>query len=176
MKDKNKLKNLLEKLKNREIPEDRIAKTIALFGREMFKEARKEVEKYIHSKDEIIRYNALVTLILDWGLQEHYETAKKLLLNDSDEDVRGLGAACMGSLKRGANDKEALRTLLKVFKNKKEHWLVRSSAYSAILDIIGVPRQEQPGALGDDYEKDVDWDIIEKAEKILLEYQKKRDR
>ena len=41
--NKIKLKKLLEKLKRREIPKDTIAKTIALFGREMFKEAKQKI-------------------------------------------------------------------------------------------------------------------------------------
>lgn len=165
--EKEELNRLLNKLKNDKMSKKDIAHIISLFGSNIFKEAKREIERYIDDKDEIIRYNVLTTLILDFGLREHYKTARRLLLNDPDAEVRGLSATCIGSLKRETKDKEALSILLNTLKNKKEHWLVRSSAYSAILDILGIPRRQQPGALGDDFEDYIDWNLIKTVEKHI---------
>ncbi len=164
--DKSELKNLLKKLKTKKIPEQDIAHLISLFGNNMFLEAKDEVEKYLYSENGIVRYNVLSALILDWGYTQYYTVVKKILLNDPDEDVRGMAASCIGSIKRGTWDIDALGILLMVFKNENETWLVRDLSYHSILDVVGIPREKQPKASRIlDYKKDVDWDLIHKIEK-----------
>ncbi len=162
------LRKLLEELKKNKLSTSQVTGLITLFGQEQFKEARKEVERYLDSTNALERYSALSTLVYEWGIQDIRRKIEKMSIDDHDEDVRGNAVSCLGSLLRGSNDKKALRLLLKVLKDKEEHWMVRSSAYSSILDIIGVPRQEQPGALGSDYEKYVDWKLIKSIEREAI--------
>lgn len=157
---------LLNKLKKGKMPKDEIPHIISIFGKNRFLEAKKEVEKYIDREDEIIRYNVLSTLILDWGLKEHYKTAIRML-NDSDEEVRGMAVACIGSLKRGTKDGESLRIVLRVFEENKNNWFMRDSAYEAILNIEGVPEDKRPTKRILNPKKDIDWNLIHKIEKRL---------
>ena len=164
---KEELRILLKKLKDKKIPSKEIAHVISLFGESAFLEARDEVEKYLNSDDEVIRYNVITALVLDWGLEEHYETAIKLL-KDPDEDVRSRAIVCIGSLKKNTGDKKTLSILLNIFKRSKDDWFIKDSAYFAILDVVGVSKDKRPPydkKLDD--KKDIDWKLIKKIEEGL---------
>lgn len=162
------LRSLLTDLRAGLIPEGELFPLIHKFGHEGFLEAKAEVEKLLKHTNPALREIALSVLTLHWGCEEHRSTCETFLLEDPSSDNRRLGAASLGSLLRGARDPKALSVLLQVFRNKTEEWHVRDTAYCAILDLLGVPRNEHPPASRElDYTKDVDWKWIEEAEGIV---------
>ena len=161
-------KELLRKLKKKEIEAEKIPEVIRIFGRTHFKEGIKEIEKYVNSEDEVVRYSALSALILDFHLKEHYKTARRLLFEDDDEDVRGMAAACLGNLMWNTEDKKTLQVLLNIFENETEHWLVRDSAYSAVLNVLGIHWKYHPSSAKHlNYNTGVDWNLIRAIKKYL---------
>ena len=109
------------------------------FGEAGFLTARPDIEKCLTHADPLARYDALIALVLDWGLQEHRGAAETFLVHDSDHHNRALGATCIGVLAAGTQDTAALRVLCGAGQNEAEERLVRVGAYEALLKVMGIP-------------------------------------
>ena len=158
------MKTLLRKLRQNKIPENRMANVIAEFGENRFLEAKRDIEKHLNSEDFLVRHNSLIALVYDWNSKEHVKTCKEFILKDPDEDNRAAAALGLGILLEGTKNKSALKSLLHVFNDSKEVWVVRDSAYHGITKILGI---KQPSISKLDYEKDIDWKLIKSLGKEL---------
>jgi hypothetical protein len=92
--------------------------------------------------DEIVRYNALMSL----SFKMHYQSAKDLfcsvLQTDPDEDCRDVAAGGLGYLFDKSKERTLMRVLGKVcFSDPDED--VRRSAYAALLRISGHAGENQ---------------------------------
>jgi hypothetical protein len=160
-----KLRNLHKDLKKGIFSDDAIIQ----LGNYHFLEAKKEIERCLESKDAVLRRHALMQLVLEMGLGSYRKICVRFLLKDSDEDVRGMAAACLGSMLRGSKDKKAIRLLLRVLNNKKEEALVRISAHDALYDILGVAYKSRKQLPFDDRIKEnADSKLLNRL-KIILE-------
>lgn len=137
------------------------------FGNEAFLEARPTVEAFLENASPELRYIALNVLVLHWGLMDHRPTSLRMATEDPDEDVRRLAAACVGSLFRGSRSPDALRVLLGIIAEKHENAFIHDSAYSAILEILGVPVEKLPSADKLNWPADIDWSKLREAQAIV---------
>lgn len=128
--------------------EGEIADAVADFGTSNFIEARDIVEEYLDDPSEIVRYNAMATLAYEWGVCGRPDRLIEILLHDEDVDCRRQAAGALGSLFRQKKDSSIAKHLLAVIRNDTENEGVRAFAYTALLDVMGVPRDKQPSAVG----------------------------
>jgi hypothetical protein len=140
-----------------------------LFGNAGFIEARPTMESFLDDPDPQLRYIALNVLVLHWGIPEYHETSLRMARADPDADVRRLAASCVGTLYKATRSPDALRLLLDVISNEDENGYVRDAAYSAILDILGVPRADLPSADRLIWPADIDWSRVRAAQAIVDE-------
>lgn len=136
-----------------------IADAVADFGVEYFVEAKPDVEQLLDHDDPIVRYSAIVALGFDFCTTDRIERLLDILFRDPDRDCRRAAAAAFGCLHRGTNDKRIAGALAVVVRNKNEEDDVRIFAYTALLNVLGIPRNLQPDplsmALGD-----IDWELV----------------
>ena len=148
-------------LERGEIPDSAAYTAIHLLGEASCLEARDAIEGYLESPEFDLRGIALNVLTLHWGLAEHADTALRFLRDDEDEDNRSLAATSLGVLFEGTRDDDRLRQLAPAVRNEEEDAMVRQSAYTAMLQILGVPADERPPSTRFmDLANDVDWDLV----------------
>jgi hypothetical protein len=101
-------------------------------------------------RSEVIRAFAFHGVVFNWNA----EPGKTLLSDimtmatqDVDADCRRAAATGLGSLMRGTRDKSIAALLAGIVANRDEESEVRSFAYAAFLDLLGVPVKEQPNPL-----------------------------
>ncbi|MGH9863458.1 MAG: HEAT repeat domain-containing protein [Candidatus Acidiferrales bacterium] len=138
---------------------DEIADPVADFGTGNYIEAKPDVERLLDHPDPIVRYNALGTLAYEWGAAERVDRIVDILKHDQDSDCRRQAAGALGSLHRGVRDKGLAKTLANVVLDQAERDDVRVSAYTALLDILGIERTLQPNPLSIAV-KDIDWQLV----------------
>lgn len=91
----------------------------------------------IKHDDEIVRYNAIVSLSFDLRCDSAASELMRLLRRDSDPDCRDAAADGLGSLFRNSHNQIILRTLGEAaLKDPDED--IRSAAYMAILNVRGL--------------------------------------
>lgn len=136
---------------------------IQLFGEMNFQEARPEVEQYLTSDNPELRFVALKVLTRYWHLQEHWETARKVLLCDADEDCRFRAADALADLKCNTQDQQTLKVLARVVRNEQEKAVVRISAFAGMKAVLHFDPREQFDIVkgGLDVEKKVDWKVVD---------------
>jgi hypothetical protein len=130
------------------LSEKEIADLAADVGSGNYIEARPDIEKLLDHANPIIRYNALGTLAFEWGLDSRADQIKEIAVQDADSDCRRCAAAALGSLFRGTNNPDVLKTLVSIARNPNEEQHVRAFAYTGSLDVLGVSREIQPNAYG----------------------------
>ena len=164
-----KLMLLLENVASGKVEGDALYSAIHVFGEAQYYAAEPVVERFLEHEDPNLRNIALNVLGIHWQSTKHRKVFESFLCNqEEDEDNRGMAASCLGFICWGTKDKAALRTLLRFFKDDNEDWFVRASAYDAILDVWGVPYQGRPSAAKKlDFERDVDWTLIQEIEKYV---------
>lgn len=69
------------------------------------------------------------------------------LKEDPDRDCRRVAAAALGSFFRGSRRPDVVRSLMEVCEDLVEFADVRAFAYTGVLDLLGVPRPQQPSAI-----------------------------
>jgi len=124
-----------------------IADFAADAGNENYIEAETEVNQLLDHPDAIVRYNAMATVAYEWGRSPRIDRIIEILFTDRDEDCRRQAAGALGSLHRGKRDRRVLDALVRAVNNGQETPDVRAFAYTAALNVIGVPRHMQPSAL-----------------------------
>jgi len=158
------LLRLLTALRQATMSDQEAYRAIQTFGEMNFQEARPEVEKFLKSEDAELRFVALKVLTSYWHLEEHWVTAWNVLEHDPDEDCRFRAAIALGALKRNTQDSSTLSVLARVVRNEHEKHVVREAAYAAMKEVLQyVPREQFNMAThGLDFEKDIDWDMVNK--------------
>lgn len=144
-----------------DFPPDQVWLILLILGEGNAQSTRPLVERYLTHEDPTVRYNALSALILDWGLEDHRATCIRMMHEDPDDDNRSLAIACLGSLDRATHNPDTLRLLLEVFLNGAQDKYIRRSAYSAILNVVGVPRDQRPPSAREwNWDTDINWKLI----------------
>lgn len=117
-------------------------------------EIRAAIVGLVAHDDPDVRHAAIVALAfhgvaLRWD-QEPGSVLLRLLIRvlkqDPDRDCRRVAAAALGSLFRGSRRPEVVRSLVEVCEDFAEFADVRAFAYTGVLDLLGVPRPQQPSA------------------------------
>jgi hypothetical protein len=100
----------------------------------------------LSSDNELVRFYVLQHLVLDF--KEKREAMLKdcwqVLESDPSEDVRGMAAACIGSILFGSCDRHAFEHLLQFLKSPSESPYVQGSVYDTLFQIAGLPPKEWP--------------------------------
>ncbi len=126
------------------LSESETASFAADAGSENFIEARKEIEGLLYHTSPIVRFNALATLAYEWGIASDPSRIVDIALSDADRECRRQAAGALGSLFRGTKNAETLHCLASIAARVEELPDVRAFAYTAALDVLGVPRSAQP--------------------------------
>ena len=100
-------------------------------------------------------------LVFKFGLQEHWETARRFLLKDPDEDCRMLAADCLYILKRNTSDRASLELLASIVRNKQESRIMRKTAYISMRFIIHYNPIEHRDSMDRSLDRDADWAIVD---------------
>ncbi len=124
--------------------DEAVASLVADLGREGRLDAEWEISKLLDHSNAMVRYNALGALGFDLGSTVRVGRMIEILFSDPDLDCRRKAAAVLGSLFRGEKNLRTLGALERVLRDRQEETSVRLFAYSGILDIVGIPRSEQP--------------------------------
>jgi hypothetical protein len=85
----------------------------------------------------------------------HASSATSHLLTEGDEikelleddDCRNQAAGALGALFRASSNRDILRALFEVIKDGFQRSDLRAFAYVAFLDVLGVPRPQQPSPM-----------------------------
>lgn len=157
------LNSLLKALRRGALSPRETYRAIQAFGEMNFLEARPEVEGFLKSEDPELRFVSLKVLTLYWHLAEHWETARRVLEDDPDEDCRFRAAGALADLKRNTRDRQTLQVLARVVRNEQEKRVVREEAYAAMKAVLHFdPREQfQTATLSFDLEKEADWEMVE---------------
>jgi HEAT repeat protein len=92
-------------------------------------------------QDEIVRYNAAMSLAYEFHYAPAVEKLLMMLTQDPDEDCRMVAAGGLGSLCQNSKDRRVLQVLGKTALNDPDED-VRNSAYQAMLIVNRVSREE----------------------------------
>lgn len=138
------LRRLLAHLRSGALTDDETADFVAVAGTQHFVEAKNDVLALLDHADGIVRFNALATLAYEWGDTDVLPRALVMLRTDPDRDCRCQAAGAIGSVSRARTSPHVIEVLASVVRDSSEHSDVRAFAFTAFLDVAGVPRSEQP--------------------------------
>jgi hypothetical protein len=131
----------------------------------------------VYKKDPMISGIAIEVLCGYWHKTKKYldyikQFVKKVDWDEAD-DIRIIAISFAGVYLRENSDKELLKSLLDIFNNSDEKSVVRECAYRAIMIACGKNWKELPSVVKDlDFNKDVDKEIIEWAERQVEDVKK----
>lgn len=123
----------------------------------------------LEDDDEIVRYNALNSLVLNLGQRspEMAATCRRLVDEDPDEDVRRLALACLGSIYFGSHDIELFAWIRRRLAEERFELDLVGTAYQVLFEIPGRHAREWPDRLGRrdllTYDE-IDWDVVAELE------------
>jgi hypothetical protein len=153
---------LLEKLKNGEIPPQEIGSAIVKLGKPFDRgrilAAKDVVAAYLNHENYWARHEAM-WFLTSWGRLPEYQPALvRALRHDPFVDNRSYAATCLGRLRKGSKDLEAIRALKEALEDDKEDETVRKEAYGSLLEIA----KNQPEDFRTDEKQlsDIDWNWV----------------
>jgi len=127
-----------------------IASAINIIAKAEFSSALPQVEAALDSDDPVVRISALNALSFTFASDRRFEKILEMFQTDADEDVRCSAATTLGLLSRRGAHSEIPGILAVVIKNNAESDYVRTSAFEAFMDALGIPsRDREPVAAGD---------------------------
>ena len=132
--------DLLEKLRNKELPTQEIGSAIVKLGKpfdpEKILAAKDVVAAYLNHEDDWVRHEAM-WFLGSWGrLLEYQPALVHALRHDPFVDNRSYAATCLGRLRKGSKNLEAVRALKEAVEDGQEDELVRKEAYASLLEIM----------------------------------------
>ena len=137
----NDLEEALKKMQQGRTSLDETRRLAAELGEWHFSAGIPALTQVLDHEDEVVRYNAAMSL----GFDLHYRPATNRLLamltEDTDEDVRDVAAGALRTLWEGTKDPQVLKALAKAALNDPDED-VRNAAYKALLIVDGVPRDQ----------------------------------
>ena len=89
----------------------------------------------------------MASVAYEWGRSSRVDRIIEILSTDEHEDGRRQAAGALGALHRDKRDRLVLDALAPTVNDNQEAADVRSFAYTAALDVIGVPREMRPSAM-----------------------------
>jgi HEAT repeat protein len=98
-------------------------------------------------KDDIVRYNAAMSLAFEFHHSASGEKLLKMLETDLDEDCRDVAAGAMGTLFENTRNGRIMTSLAKAALNDPDEY-VRRSAYRALRVVNGISREQRLEMLG----------------------------
>jgi HEAT repeat protein len=135
-----KWEDVLERLKNRQIPPERIGSAIVRLGkpfdRARILAAKEAVAPYLDHSDSWVRHEAMWFLTAWGGLKEYEPALIRALRTDPDLDNRSFAATCLGRLQEGTADADAVAALKTAVEDETLDRLVRLYAYGALLQVV----------------------------------------
>jgi hypothetical protein len=154
---------LLEKLKAAQIPSREIGSAIVKLGKPFDQErilaAKDVVAGYLNHADAWVRHEAM-WFLTSWGRLPEYQPALvHALRHDPDVDNRAYGASCLGTLRKGSKNPEAMMALKEALEDMQEDELVRKYAYRSLLEIVKND-PESSFSPNDKQLSDIDWDWV----------------
>lgn len=122
--------------------------------------------------DDLVRYFALQTLVLDLGVKtsDVAGICWRFLTDDPDEDVRAMSAACLGSIFFGTRRLDVFRRLKDALQNRFLPSVVGGAIYDALFKLAGRSPTEWPGLVEPRrvfQARDVDWRKIDELEESV---------
>ena len=151
-------------LQRGEEPEEGIVDALAVFGRAAYVPAVPLVERLLNDPDVYVRTYALQTLVLDFHLPQHFETAWRMLGEETHYELRSMAASCLGFCYTTTRDLPLLQWMAALVADHSEDPMVRTSAYAAIFDIVGYPYRNPkrpPFTWAANFRnEEVDWELI----------------
>jgi HEAT repeats len=132
--------DVLDQLKNGRIPVEQIGPAIVKLGKP-FKSARilaakDTVALYLDHTDSWVRHEAMWFLTAWGNLKEYQPALISALRTDPDNDNRSFAATCLGRLREGTTDAEAVAALKATVEDKTQDEFVRLYAYSALRQVV----------------------------------------
>lgn len=116
-------------------------------------------------KEEMLRGEAINTLLNGWGLAKYLDIALNMLINDPSYRVRSDAASALGGFalttEEGDKCKELIIQKLVDQLIKEESPFTRATCYEEIVRLLGV-KMFLDAELSDDFslERDVDWELL----------------
>src|SRR5258708_16121382 len=160
--------DLLEKLKNKELPSSKIGPAIVKLGKPFDEKkilaAKDVVAGYLNHKDSWVRREAM-WFLTSWGRLPEYRPALiRALREDPDLDNRAYAASSLGILDKGNKNPETIKALRAVLEDDQQDELVRKYAYRSLLEVV----KNNPVTDFDPNDKrlaDVDWTWVKSLSK-----------
>ena len=101
---------------------------------------RESTEKALCDMDPNLRKVAISLLCSHWSRQPELRSQiEKMANEDADLGVRGVAIVHLGVICRGTNDKELGVKLANIVRNEHQPARLRSSAYSALINLRALP-------------------------------------
>ncbi len=97
--------------------------------------------EFLDHEDEIVRYNAAMSLGFNFEHRPATDKLAVMLCNDPDEDVRDVAAGALRVLWADSKNADILTVLAKAALNDPDQD-VRKAAYLALIIVNGVSREE----------------------------------
>jgi len=155
--------DLLDQLKNGQIPHDQVGSTIVKLGKPFASAriiaAKDTIALYLNQSDSWIRHEAMWFLTA-WGKLNQYQPALiGAHRTDPDNDNRSFAATCLGRLREGTRDAEAVAALKGMVVDQTQDELVRLYAYGALRQVVN--GDSDLAYSGHEHKlSDVDWDWV----------------
>lgn len=152
-------------------PQDRID-ALTLAGRLKDQSSAPRVWRLTCDDDELVRYFAIQTLVLDLDVKtaDAAELCWRLLDGDPDEDVQGMAATCLGNIFFGSGMFDVFERLKRLLRSTSLPGFVKGSIYRALFSVAGWPPSKWPGLTGPRKvfeETDIDWQKIDQLERSV---------
>jgi|SRR6185312_3129528 len=135
------LRQNLKKLLDGTMSIEEIRTLCSAIGKSKYKEGIPALLKFLKDPDEIVRYNAVISLGFDLHYKPATERLLELLAKDSDPDVRDATAGALGVLWQNTAEPRILKALGHSAVVDDDEG-VRKTAYVYLLIINGVDREE----------------------------------
>jgi HEAT repeat protein len=130
------LEELLDGWKRKTISVDDTRSLAADIGNKQYFEGIPALMELLDDQDEIVRYNAAMSLGFEFQYKPAAAKLRLMLEKDSDEDSREMAAGALGSIFQDSKDPRYVSALGKAALDDPDEG-VRISAYRALLRVSG---------------------------------------
>ncbi len=141
IKPETEIENQIAEWQARKLSLELLRRLPAKIGREGYEPGIPALFELAVSADEIVRYNAIMSLSFKFGWRGAKDLLCRILQQDPDEDCRDAAAGGLGYLFNGDRDCSLLR-LLGAVCSIDDNEDVRRSAYAALLRVSGRSDEE----------------------------------
>lgn len=140
--------------------DDEVYSAMIKIGKSFYRELKDDIVPFLQNANVELRSGAIRVLAFYWKLPEYKEIALTLFNNDTDSTVRADALMAWVGYYKNSNDKAVLKKLYDIMINKHEEHEIRAQAYSGLLFVAGLPKENWPDIFVDDVDTDADWNLI----------------